>query len=223
MYIDTNGLIAALSEFTAITKQVVPDNCKENLLNAIALLSSAIENSSDAPNTVELSLQECSTMITASVDITVKSSKKASSKTSLSLSEWISIAAFILNLIQTLISSFPAEKPDPQLDVLIHQQQVIINHLEKRYDQESETEEDLSKEFFDFREHSTEFNEKIIEFTEDFRNLSERIVEALDLVGDASHNGDDSINVIDDGIDDGMHPKCVNDEPDVQKQDADTQ
>lgn len=217
MTINTNGLISALSEFTAITKQVVPDNCKENLLNAITLLSSAIESSSSTPKIAELSsLQESSMMITASVDITVKSSKKPHEKTSLSLSEWINIALAILNLIQTLISTFPPDKPDPQLDELIHQQQIIINHIEKQHDQESNSEKALSEELFYFREDFTKF-------TEDFRETSERISDALDLVGDASHNSDDPVNIVDDTINDETHPKRMDSKSDRQKQNVDDQ
>ena len=201
MTINTNGLISALSEFTAITKQVVPDNCKENLLNAITLLSSAIESSSSTPKIAELSsLQESSMMITASVDITVKSSKKPHEKTSLSLSEWINIALAILNLIQTLI----------------HQQQIIINHIEKQHDQESNSEKALSEELFYFREDFTKF-------TEDFRETSERISDALDLVGDASHNSDDPVNIVDDTINDETHPKRMDSKSDRQKQNVDDQ
>ncbi len=219
MAIDTNGIISALSEFAAITKQVVPDDCKENLLNTIALLSSAIETSINNPKISEIQVQESSMVLSASVDLTVKSSKSTSSKVPSNLSLWISIASFIISFLQFYMST----KPDPQIDTLIRQQQVIIDRLETRYNQESAFEEILSEDFVEFKEDFTESQESFIEFAKDFRDRSERIINSLKSFEDASHNGDNTIDSTQNVADDTAHPERVDEKPDDQSKDTDCQ
>ena len=219
MTIDTNGIISALSEFAAITKQVVPDDCKENLLNTIALLSSAIETSINNPKISEIQVQESSMVLSASVDLTVKSSKSTSSKVPSNLSLWISLASFIISFLQFYMST----KPDPQIDTLIHQQQVIIDRLETRYNQESAFEEILSEDFVEFKEDFTESQESFIEFAKDFRERSERIINSLNLVGDIRNDIDNTIDVVDNVANNETNSAGIDKKSDDQNKDTDCQ